>query len=314
MSANCIKQEKLQEYLDNALNVSEKHSVETHLSACAACRTEAEKFQRLYSAADSAVKNSVISSCRSASVDSVMRRLPGSINRTVKNSAVAESGLNFFDFLLRFSLPALIVAAIAILGILYSGRQPLSETVGKNQSQFSLIENSVLMVRGNMPAGLSDRLMPDTRYKLGRDDLMMVKVDQNRFEFSDAADFSFKNLQITVNSGEAAFELSGPHKGFAAITQNVTVTPLGTSFKLLVRDWGTRITLSEGQLQLETSSKLRRIIDKPSTLYVGTDGGFYDQVPQNPATKGTSQSDAPPAHYNRPAGGNNSPGTLLDSF
>lgn len=309
MSANCINKDRIQEYLDKTLPESEKRTVESHLAACSSCRKELENYRRLYLSADESLKSSLSQSFRQPSVDSVMRRLPVAVAKP----ATTTADFNFFAILLRFALPALAVVLV-VFGYSYSGRQTVSSPDVDQVRQFSLVENSVLMVRGNLPAGLTDRLLPGEPYKLGRDDLMMVKVDQSRFEFSDAAEFSFKDLQVTLNSGEAAFELKGQHEGFSVVAQNVTVTPLGTSFKLLVRDWGTRITLTEGRLQLETITGQRRMIDRPSTLYVGTDGSFYDKVPQSPAVNGDSQQGGPPASNNRPAGQNNSPATLLDSF
>ena len=49
----CTRMEdKLVEYLDGRARPAERHAVEEHLSACAACRSRAEGFRSLWSALD----------------------------------------------------------------------------------------------------------------------------------------------------------------------------------------------------------------------------------------------------------------------
>ena len=314
MPDGCLNPDKIQDYVENSLPPGERQGVAVHLEGCAACRRDAEAFARLFAGVAASARQQLAAGCPRQSLVAVMQRLPkkrGQANSAIKPEITSHS-------VIAMLMKWLFMPALALTVLLWfaAGSQKLPKPAVDDalMRSFSLLDNSVVLILGELPANVKDKIEPATEVSLGKDSVVLVNVAQHQLKFSAAASFVFSQNEIDLKQGQAAFDLTGDHQGFRIKTPLVTITPLGTSFELAVKTWGVTVVLHSGRLELVSITGIRRILDAGQTIYVAADGRFSVELPQSEPDVPQGQPSSQSLPVVAPAGNPDSPNRLIDSF
>lgn len=313
MQEKCLTPEKIQEYLDNTLPHQERQEIAAHLKNCPDCNSQAQAYARLFSAATSSAKKQIQNAYSRGSVEAVMHRIPG----TKATDHFFKSGKPVpakFHFKLNWLwIPTM---ALVILLIIFSRTKsvPDSALPGLPVPQFSLLDNSVEVLIGEPPPHARAIIKPDTEVKLDSKTMILVNVAAHKFKFTPNSIFAINNNEVELKSGDAEFSMIGNHENFKVKTHLVSVVPLGTRFGVSVKSWGVKIAVQKGRVALESFTGNHRNLETSQTLYVGTDGNFSADIPQQPAHTSPDSSSQQSPVTPQPDGTTDSPTKLIDSF
>ena len=303
----------MQEYLDNSLSVSEREDVVAHLEGCEKCQRGLVAFASIFKLAAGSAHKQMGAKVSHNSLAAVMKRIQNSQQSApVAANPGAGNDSDFFVWLKWLLIPAL---AVIMLLVSSMGKKKAGDFPENNplQQPFSLAENMVVPVMGKLPPGVTDRITLNREVRLAEDAILLVAAAQHKFKFFNGAVFAMSQNEITLAYGAATFDLTGLHQGFRVKTPVVTVTPLGTSFELALKNWGAVFTLHSGRAELVSSSGLQRSPAVGQTLYVTNDGSFSERLPQPESLSLPVQS--APQQQSSPTGStSSSPDNLIDSF
>lgn len=317
MSDNCLSQEKIQEYLEKTLASSEAEKAARHINSCPACRNEVAACEAFLRRATQSARRQVAATVPPGRLAAVMSQI-----KTERSSKTAVKQPAGFFWQLKYLLAPAIAALLLAIGLSWHSPEQYPALPQPEKPAFSLAHNTAEIPFSLGPAETApDSLSPDTRsIRLGKKitisegSLLRVSVDQHKFLFSGPTTFTFEEKVVRVAKGICSFVLVGDHAGFKVITPDVTIEPLGTSFAVEAKNWGTKITLRTGKLDLTSCSGIKRQMQAPDEIYVSATGAFSAEVPQ--PNNSPLQPEAPdqpaPTTNDQPAG--NSPGKLIDSF
>lgn len=317
MSDNCLSQEKIQEYLEKTLASSEAEKAARHINSCPACRNEVAACEAFLRRATQSARRQVAATVPPGRLAAVMSQIK--TEQSSKTSAKKPVG---FFWQLKFLLAPVMAALLLAIGLSWHSPEQYPALPQPEKPAFSLAHNTAEIPFSSGPAETApDSLSPDTRsIRLGKKitisegSLLRVSIDQHKFLFSGATTFTFEEKVVRMAKGVSSFVLVGDHAGFKVITPDVTIEPLGTSFAVEAKSWGTKITLRTGKLDLTSCSGIKRQLQVPEEIFVSSTGAFSAEVPQ--PNNSPLQPEAPdqpaPTTNDQPAG--NSPGKLIDSF
>lgn len=303
----------MQEYLENSLSVSEREDVAAHIEGCDKCRREVEAFASVFKLAADSARNKMGAKVLHSSLATVMQRIQSAqSSASVAAKPGADHDSDFTVWLKWLLIPAL---AVIILFVLSVGKKNAGDLPENNplQQAFSLAENMVVPVMGELPPGVTDKIALNREVRLAEDAILLVTAAQHKFKFFSGAVFNMSQSEITLAHGAATFDLTGFHQGFRVKTPVVTITPLGTSFELALKSWGAVFTLHSGRAELVSSSGLQRSPAAGQTLYVTNDGSFSERLPQ-PESLSLPVPSAPQQQPSPTGSNSSSPGNLIDSF
>ena len=312
MPDNCLKSETIQDYLEKLLPADEIAQIAAHLQSCRKCRQATDAFARLFKQATASALADLGMVADHQTIDSVMQRLPtrqrGKVRQTIPGNAERQTGL--VDLLRWLLVPAfVIIVAAAFLRV---GQIP--QHIDQSRVEFSLNNNTATVLLGEVRLADADHIRPHSRITLPENAVIMVQAGLQHFKFSAGADFTLRDRQIALTRGLVNCDLTGNHAGLNIKTPAVIVTPLGTCFEVEAKDWGTRVTLASGSLEAVSLTGIKRLISKPSSVYIAANGVFSDDIPQ-PAQALPANNQMPQLHNNQPSSESaNSPGRLIDSF
>lgn len=321
MKNKCQSPQKLQEFLDHSLAADAQDAVAKHISSCSSCKIELEALKQVYSAAEKHGTRQLNQQISNDQLNSLMSRIAA---KTTADKADSQTVSNFGGLLKQLSkwllAPAL---AIILIFAVVKNSEPESSKLKSDLPGFSLEQNRAEVIFDpGTPLLLDNKAVNSSELtsipvgiavKLPDDMLIQVKINQSSLTCSDGAIFSLTNQSLKLASGKAEFNLSGPHKGFQIKTPFATITPLGTKFNLDIRSYFAKIELSEGEIEIQSKSGIKRQLSQPGHLFVNESGHFSADFPQAATV---SENDRPglPATMPRPAPLDNSPTRILDSF
>jgi len=227
-----------------------------------------------------------------------------------------------FIWQLKYILAPAMIAIFLAIGLSWHSPAQHPALPEPEKPAFSLAHNTAELPFSTGPAEVAPgSLKPGIRsIELGKEiilpegSMLRVCVDQHNFLFSGPTTFTFEEKVVRVAKGVSSFVLVGDHAGFKVITPDVTVEPLGTSFAVEAKSWGTKITLRTGKLDLISCSGIKRQLQTPDEIYVSATGAFSADVPQpanSPLLPEAPHQPAPATNDQQPG---NSPGKLIDSF
>ncbi|MDD3146119.1 MAG: FecR domain-containing protein [Candidatus Riflebacteria bacterium] len=314
MSNSCLKPERIQEYLENSLSPAEMAAVAAHINSCPGCQQQLRSFENVFKMATVTAKETLHQKLPRESLAALMTKIQQQKQTGSKSQEnIANKPVRAFsisDILRLLLIPA--VGLILLAAGIKSAKMARPQQKNTIQKQFSLSLNSAEVLLGNVPSIINGQVITGKEIALPADAVVLVQVDKHKLRFSEAARFSFGDHEVTLNSGQASFDLHGDHAGLKIVTPAVTVTPLGTSFEVESRSWGTRLTLKSGSVEALSNSGIKRRLNTPGTIYVSAAGAFSETMPQPEQLE--------PAHYEPPKpvpaspDTGNAPGKLIDSF
>lgn len=316
--SKCFKTDKIQDYLERNLPDNELEAFATHIKTCPSCLHEVMTLKNLASAAHGFARRQLSIEPPVAAVDKVMHKIRAQNNATVvkKTDTGTDPSENtgILQKLRWLLVPAL--ALILVCAYRFDRNEPGSIPVDAEAQQFSLHPGRAEVILSGTPALSLPEILPETRIILPEGSVILVQSGRHKFKFSARADFVYGRQVIIMNDGLANCDLSGSHQGLKIVTPAVTVTPLGTSFELEIKNWGTRVSLREGSLEMLNNKGIKRILTGTETIYVATDGSYSAEIPQPITIPGNSE---PPIQHRQPGnvpetGVSGSPGSLIDSF
>ncbi|HNW11136.1 MAG TPA: hypothetical protein PLK58_02485 [Candidatus Rifleibacterium sp.] len=323
MSDNCLSQEKIQEYLEKTLANSEAEKAARHINSCPACRNEVAACEAFLQRATLSARRQVSTTVPPGRLAAIMSQIQ--INRNSSKSSSREKLANQstgFIWQLKYILAPAMIAVFLAIGLSWHSPENYPALPEPEKQAFSLAHNTAEMPFSTGPAEVAPgSLKPGTRsIGLGKEiilpegAMLRVGVDQHKFLFSGPTTFTFEEKVVRVAKGVSSFVLVGDHAGFKVITPDVTVEPLGTSFAVEAKSWGTKITLRTGRLDLISCSGIKRQLQTPDDIYISSTGAFSADMPQpgNSPLPPEAPNQPAPATNDQPAG--NSPGKLIDSF
>lgn len=317
MSDNCLSQEKIQEYLEKTLVNSEAEKAACHINSCPACRNEVAACEAFLRRATLTARRQVSAAVPPGRLAAIMSQV-----KTERNSKTAAKQPTGFFWQLKYLLAPAIAALLLAIGLSWHSPEQYPALPQPEKPAFSLAHNTAEMPFSLGPAETApDSLSPDTRsiglgkkITISEGSMLRVSIDRHKFLFSGAAAFTFEEKVVRMAKGVSSFVLVGDHAGFKVITPDVTIEPLGTSFAVEAKNWGTKITLRTGKLALISCSGIKRQLEAPEEIFVSSTGAFSATMPQpgsSPLPPEAPDQPAPTTN-NQPAG--NSPGKLIDSF
>ncbi|HNX75334.1 MAG TPA: FecR domain-containing protein [Candidatus Rifleibacterium sp.] len=314
MPDNCLKSETIQDYLEKLLPADEMAQIAAHLHDCRNCRQATDAFARLFKQATASAVADLSTIADHKTIDSVMQRLPArqgsKVGQTIPGKAERQPAL--IDLLRWLLVPAfVIIVAAAFLRV---GRLP--RQIDQSRVEFSLNNNTVTVLLGEVKLADADHIRPHSRITLPGNAVIMVQAGLQRFKFSAGAVFTLSDRQIALARGRVNCDLTGNHDGLNIKTPAVIVTPLGTSFEVEAKDWGTRVTLVSGSIEAVSITGVKRRISMPSSVYIAANGVFSDKIPQPAlALPANDQMPLPQLQNTQPSSGSaDSPDKLIDSF
>lgn len=323
MSDNCLSQEKIQEYLEKTLVNSEAEKAARHINSCPACRNKVAACETFLQRATLSARRQVSATVPPGRLAAIMSQIQ--LNRNSSKSSSREKLANQstgFIWQLKYILAPAMIAVFLAIGLSWHSPEQYPALPEPEKPAFSLTRNTAEMPFSPGPAEVAPgSLKPGTRsIGLGKEiilpegAMLRVGVDQHKFLFSGPTTFTFEEKAVRVAKGVSSFVLVGDHAGFKVITPDVTVEPLGTSFAVEAKSWGTKITLRTGRLDLISCSGIKRQLQTPDDIYISSTGAFSADMPQpgNSPLPPEAPNQPAPATNDQPAG--NSPGKLIDSF
>jgi len=322
MSDNCLSQEKIQEYLEKTLPKSEAENAVRHINSCPACRNEVAACETFLRRATQSARRQVSGTVPPGRLAAIMSQIQTNRNGSRSNTEKPAGQSSSFIWQLKYLLAPAMVAIFLAIGLSWHSPEQHPALPEPEKPAFSLAHNSVEMPFSLGPAEVAPgSLKPDTKnIRLSEEivikegSMLRVSIGQHKFLFSGATTFTFEEKVVRVAKGVSSFVLVGDHAGFKVITPDVTVEPLGTSFAVEAKSWGTKITLRTGKLNLISCSGIKRQLQTPDEIYVSATGAFSADVPQpanSPLLPEAPHQPAPATNDQQPG---NSPGKLIDSF
>ncbi len=314
MSNSCLKSEKIQEYLEKSLSADEMAAAATHLKGCPACQNEMLSFQKIFTMAASTTKATLGQSLPRKSVESLMQKVKqldqNGANLSAEPKILAGKGYSLADLLKLVMIPAfgIILLAAFSRSVKHAPQQPETSL----QPQFSLSQNAVEILLGEVKFAENRHIRIGEETSLPDDAVILVQAGSHKFKFSAGARFTFNDREVLLSRGQGGFDLHGEHEGLKIITPAVTVTPLGTSFEVEVKSWGTRLSLNSGSIEALSSSGINRRLNTAGTIYVTTAGDFSETMPQPEQARPAPSENPKPIPATPDTG--NAPGKLIDSF
>ncbi len=314
MSNSCLKPEKIQEFLEKSLSADEMAAAAMHIKSCPGCQNEVLSFQKVFTMAASTTKALLGQDMPRKSVDRLMQKVqqlhqPGD-KISSESKAGTGKGYSLADLLKLVLIPAFGIILLAA----FSRSVKLTPQRQENsiQKQFSLSQNSVEVLLGEMKLAENKQISIGAETSLSEGAVILVRAGSHKFKFSAAARFIFNDREVILSRGQASFALNGDHAGLKIITPAVTITPLGTSFEIEAKSWGTRLTLNSGSVEAMSSSGSKRRLNMPGTIYVTTAGAFSEAMPQPEQVEPANYQPPKPIPASSDTG--NAPGKLIDSF
>ncbi len=322
MSDNCLSQEKIQEYLEKTLANSEAEKAARHINSCHACRNEVAACEAFLRRATLSARSQVSATVPPGRLAAIMSQVKSERSSKSSSGEKLANQSTGFIWQLKYVLAPAMIAVFLAIGLSWHSPEQYPALPEPEKPAFSLTRNTAEMSFSPGPAEVAPgSLKPGIRsIELGKKiilpegAMLRVSVDQHKFLFSGPTTFTFEEKAVRVAKGISSFVLVGDHAGFKVITPDVTIEPLGTSFAVEAKSWGTKITLRTGKLDLISCSGIKRQLQTPDEIYVSATGAFSADVPQpaNSPLLPEAPHQPAPATNDQPAG--NSPGKLIDSF
>ena len=322
MSDNCLNQETIQEYLEKTLVNSEAEKAARHINSCPACRNEVAAYEAFLQRATLAARHQFTATVPPGRLTAIMSRLQAEGNGRQSSSEKPAERKTGLIWQLKYLLAPAIAALLLAIGLSWHSPEQYPALPEPEKTAFSLAHNTAEImflpgtaeaVPGALQPGIT-RIGSEKENILSAGAMLRVGVDRHKFLFTGPTTFTFEEKVVRVTKGISSFVLVGDHTGFKVITPDVTIEPLGTSFAVEAKSWGTKITLRTGKLDLTSCSGIKRQLQTPDDIYISSTGAFSAVMPQPGDSPLPPEAPGQPAPVRNTPPAGNSPGKLIDSF
>ena len=293
---NCkVAGEELLAFVEGELRANERQAIESHLADCAACRAEASALEKTVSLLHDVPDIPLPVDMRARMVSRLQKE------------ALAEESLIPFWQRWRLWVPALATGALCAFMFFVSSQSPIEDPKGGPSGPHGLVRvAAVFCDSGDFRVnGIRQEVLEGKALQVDLKEGDEVSVSQGAHptlvfpgeiavKMKPGAVCKVYDHWLHVKGGDTWLKLSKQRKGFQVTTPSVTVTVLGTTFRVIVEKGGdTTVDLREGSVKFETTKG--SAIMKPGqilkTKTIGTftlnkhEYGARDEIPFDPTKR-----------------------------